>query len=64
MGYEPPIQMLGREFLEEAGFKVNTADSAAEAMMKPALVSGGFDAVIADVILPVPQLQSMGRHHS
>jgi DNA-binding response OmpR family regulator len=56
--------MLGGEFLEEAGFKVSTADSAAEAMNKPALVSGGLDAVIVDVILPVPQMQSIGQHHS
>ncbi len=43
--------MLGGAFLEEAGFRVNTADLAAKTMDKPALVSGGLDPVI-------------GRHHS
>jgi DNA-binding response OmpR family regulator len=44
--------MLGREFLEEAGFKLDTAGSATEAMNKLALVSGGFDAIIVDIGLP------------
>ena len=49
---EPLIQMLAVEYLEEAGFKVDTAGSATEAMNKLALVPGGFDAVILDVGLP------------
>jgi DNA-binding response OmpR family regulator len=49
---EPLIQMLAAEYLEEAGFKVDTAGSATEAMNKLALVPGGFDAVVLDVGLP------------
>ena len=49
---ESLIQMLATEFLEEAGFKVETAGSATEAMNKLALFPGGFDAVIMDVGLP------------
>jgi len=49
---EPLIQMLAVEYLEEAGFKVDTAGSAAEAMNKLALMPGGFDAVVLDVGLP------------
>jgi DNA-binding response OmpR family regulator len=44
--------MLAAEYLEEAGFKVDTAGSATEAMNKLALVPGGFDAVVLDVGLP------------
>ena len=46
------IQMLAVEYLEEAGFKVDTAGSATEAMNKLALIPGRVDAVILDVGLP------------
>jgi CheY-like chemotaxis protein len=46
------IQMLATEFLERAGFTVETAGSATEAMNKLALVPGGVDAVIVDIGLP------------
>ncbi len=46
------IQMLGAEYLEEAGFTVDAAGSAAEAMNKLGLVPGGVDAVIIDMRLP------------
>ncbi|WP_426533035.1 response regulator [Bradyrhizobium sp. McL0615] len=49
---EPLIQMLAREYLEDAGFQVDTAGSAAEAMNKLRLVPGGVDAVILDLGLP------------
>ena len=49
---EALIQMLAIEYLEEAGFKVDAAGSAAEAMNKLALVPGGVDAVILDIGLP------------
>ena len=46
------IQMLAVEYLEDAGFKVDTAGSATEAMNKLALIPGRVDAVILDVGLP------------
>ena len=46
------IQMLAVQYLEEAGFKVDTAGSAAEAMNKLQLVPGGVDAVVLDLGLP------------
>ena len=46
------IQLLATEYLEDAGFKVDTAGSATEAMNKIGLVPGGVDAVIIDVGLP------------
>ena len=46
------IQMLATEYLEEAGFKVDAAGSATEAMNKLRLVPGGVDAVIIDMGLP------------
>jgi DNA-binding response OmpR family regulator len=49
---EPLIRMLATEFLEQAGFKVDTAGTAAEAMNKLTLLSTGVDAVIAYVGLP------------
>jgi PAS domain S-box-containing protein len=49
---EALIQMLATEYLEEAGFKVDAARSAAEAMNKLGLVAGGVDAVIIDMRLP------------
>jgi PAS domain S-box-containing protein len=49
---EPLIQMLATDYLETAGFKVDVAGSATEAMNSLRLVPGGFDAVIADMGLP------------
>ena len=49
---EPLIQMLATDFLEDVGFKVDTAGTAREALNKLALVSGGFAAVIVDIGLP------------
>jgi DNA-binding response OmpR family regulator len=46
------IQMLATDYLEQAGFTVDTAGSASEAMSKLALVKGGLDAVIVDLGLP------------
>ncbi|WP_342712718.1 response regulator [Bradyrhizobium sp. B124] len=46
------IQMLATEYLEAAGFKVNAAGSATEAMNKLARVPGGLDAVVIDIGLP------------
>jgi CheY-like chemotaxis protein len=46
------LQMLTAEILEEAGFKVEIAGSATEAMNKLRLVSGGIDVAIVDVGLP------------
>jgi PAS domain S-box-containing protein len=49
---EALIQLLATEYLEDAGFKVDSAGSASEAMNKIRLVPGGVDAVIIDVGLP------------
>ena len=49
---EALIMMLATEYLEEAGFTVETASSATEAMNKIGLVPGGVDAVIIDIGLP------------
>lgn len=49
---EPLIQMLACEYLEEMGFQVDTAGSAAEAMNKLRLVPGGADAIVLDLGLP------------
>ena len=46
------IQMIATEFLEDAGFTVNAAGSATEAMNKLRLLAGGVDAVILDIGLP------------
>jgi PAS domain S-box-containing protein len=46
------IQLLATEYLEDAGFTVDKAGSAAEAMDKLKLVPGGVDAVIVDIGLP------------
>jgi CheY-like chemotaxis protein len=46
------IQMLAVDMLEGAGFEVDTAGSATEAMNKLGLIPGGVDAVILDVGLP------------
>ena len=44
--------MLAVEYLEEAGFSVDSAGSAAEAMNKLGLIPGGVDAAIVDMGLP------------
>jgi CheY-like chemotaxis protein len=49
---ETLIQMLATEYLEEAGLKVDTAVSAAEALSKLRLIPGSADAVIVDMGLP------------
>jgi PAS domain S-box-containing protein len=49
---EQLIQMIAIEYLEEAGFTVDAAGSASEAMNKLALAHGGVDAVIVDIGLP------------
>ena len=49
---EALIQVLALEFLEEAGFNVDAAGSAAEAINKLALIPGGVDAAIVDMGLP------------
>ncbi|HEX3430462.1 MAG TPA: response regulator [Rhizomicrobium sp.] len=49
---EPLIQMLLVDYLETAGFKVDVAGSATEAMNKLQLLSGAIDAVIVDMGLP------------
>jgi CheY-like chemotaxis protein len=49
---EALIRMLAIEYLQEAGFKVEAAATATEAMNKLALVAGGVDAVILDIGLP------------
>ena len=49
---EPLIRMLAIDQLEAAGFKVDVAGSAAEALSKLVLVPGGVDAVILDIGLP------------
>jgi CheY-like chemotaxis protein len=46
------IQMLATEYLVDAGFTVDAAGSASEAMNKLALVKGGVDCVIVDLGLP------------
>ena len=46
------IQMLATEYLEDAGFKVDTAGSATEAMSKLGRIAGGVDAVVVDIGLP------------
>ena len=49
---EALIQMLAAEFLETAGFTVDTAGSATEAMNKLKLIPGGMDAAVVDIGLP------------
>jgi PAS domain S-box-containing protein len=49
---ETLIQMLATEYLEEAGFQVDVARSATEAINKLGLMPGGIDAVIIDMRLP------------
>ena len=49
---ETLIQLIATEYLEEAGLKVDTAATAAEALSKLQLIPGGVDAVIVDMGLP------------
>jgi PAS domain S-box-containing protein len=49
---EALIQLVAAEYLEGAGFTVDTAGSAAEALNKLGLIAGGYDAVILDIGLP------------
>jgi PAS domain S-box-containing protein len=49
---EALIRMVATDYLQDAGFQVDTAGSATEAMNKLALVPGGVDAVILDIGLP------------
>ena len=58
---EPLIRMLATDHLQEAGFQVDTAGSAAEAMNKLALVPGGVDAVILDIGLPDRSGEALAR---
>ncbi len=46
------VQLLAVEYLESAGYHVDTAASATEAMNKLGLTPGGVDAVIIDIGLP------------
>jgi CheY-like chemotaxis protein len=49
---EALIRMLATEYLEEAGYQVEPAASAMDAMGKLRLVHGDIDAAIVDVGLP------------
>jgi DNA-binding response OmpR family regulator len=49
---EALIRILATDYLEDAGFTVDTAGSATEAMNKLGLLRGSVDAVILDVGLP------------
>ncbi len=49
---EPLIQLLATDYLATAGFTVEVAGSATEALNKLALVPGGMDAAILDIGLP------------
>jgi DNA-binding response OmpR family regulator len=49
---EALLQMLLIDTLEEAGFEVDSAASAADAMSKLSLIPGGVDAAIVDLGLP------------
>jgi PAS domain S-box-containing protein len=49
---EALVQMLAVEYLEDAGFTVDVAGSATEAINKLGLVPGGVDAVVVDIGLP------------
>jgi CheY-like chemotaxis protein len=49
---EVMIKMLAVDYLEGAGFKVDTAATGADALNKLRLIPGGVDAVIVDLGLP------------
>ena len=55
------IQMVAEEFLLEAGFTVDTAGSATEAMNKLKLIPGGVDAAVVDLGLPDRQGDDLVR---
>jgi PAS domain S-box-containing protein len=58
---EALIRMLATDYLQDAGFQVDTAGSAAEAMNKLALVPGGVDAIILDIGLPDRSGEALSR---
>jgi CheY-like chemotaxis protein len=58
---EALIQLLAVDYLEGAGFTVDTAGSATEAMNKLALVPGGVDAAVIDIGLPDRQGDALFR---
>jgi PAS domain S-box-containing protein len=58
---EALIQMLATDYLHGAGFTVEAAGSATEAMNKLALVRGGIDAAIIDIGLPDRQGDALLR---
>ncbi len=58
---EALIQMLAEEFLQSAGFTVDCAGSATEAMNKLNLIPGGVDAAIVDIGLPDRQGDALVR---
>ncbi|MCD6073271.1 MAG: domain S-box protein [Rhodospirillales bacterium] len=58
---EALIQMLAVEFLETAGFAVDTAGSATEAMNRLRLIPGGMDAAVVDIGLPDRQGDELVR---
>jgi PAS domain S-box-containing protein len=49
---EALIQMLATEYLQQAGFTVDVAGSATQAINKLGLLPGGVDAVVVDIGLP------------
>jgi DNA-binding response OmpR family regulator len=46
------IQLMAKEYLEDAGLRVDTATTATDALNKLRLIPGGVDAVIIDMRLP------------
>ena len=58
---EALIRLLATDYLQDAGFQVDTAGSATEAMNKLALVPGGVDAVILDIGLPDRSGEALSR---
>jgi CheY-like chemotaxis protein len=46
------IQLVAKEYLEDAGLKVDTAGSATDALNKLRLIPGGVDAIVVDMRLP------------
>jgi CheY-like chemotaxis protein len=49
---EPLVQMLAVDFLEELGFRVESAGSATEAINRARLINGQIDYAIVDLGLP------------
>ncbi|MDP9091006.1 MAG: response regulator, partial [Pseudomonadota bacterium] len=58
---EPLIQVLATEYLEEAGFAVDWAGSALEALNKIGRVPGGVEAAVVDIGLPDRQGDALIR---